>query len=206
MFTGLFKKMLIAIRLLLIFTVLTGVIYPLLVTLFAQLLFPYQANGSLIESNGKIIGSKLIGQKFSDPKYFWSRPSATIPYEYNALYSAGSNLGPSNPSFISAVKNRVLLLKQANSDNQSLIPVDLVTASGSGLDPDISPLAAYYQVHRVAKARGFPDAAVSKLIEQAIQNRSLGIFGESHVNVLQLNIALDNLSQSQQVIQTKVHT
>src|ERR1700690_4083080 len=161
-----------ALMLLLIFTVLTGVVYPLVVTGIAQLIFPSQANGSLIIKNGKAVGSQLIGQSFDDPKYFWGRLSATGPFPYNAYYaqtltgSSGSNYGPTNPALIQEVQGRINALKQADPANTSPIPVDLVTSSGSGLDPDISVAAAYYQVHRVASARGLIDAQVKALVDQ----------------------------------------
>lgn len=194
MLTESLKQLKTAFLLLIFFTIFTGFIYPALVTAVAQLLFPWQANGSLITQNNTIIGSKLIGQSFTDLKYFWGRPSATSPYPYNALSSAGSNLGPSNPILIAEIKQRIEVLHKADPENKQLIPVDLVTTSGSGLDPDISPLAAYYQIHRVAKARGLSDEVVKKLIDNHITGRVFGILGEPRVNVLQLNIALDQIS------------
>jgi potassium-transporting ATPase KdpC subunit len=176
-----------------VFTVITGVIYPLIVTGFAQLVFPRQANGSLIINNGKTVGSSLIGQSFSSPKYFWSRPSATSPMPYNAAGSAGSNLGPLNPALAENVKARITQLKAADAASKLLVPVDLVTASGSGLDPDISPAAAEYQVSRVAKTRNIDESEIRKLIAEYTRNRQLGILGEPRVNVLELNLALDNL-------------
>lgn len=188
------KQIKTALLLLILMTILTGLIYPGVVTLFAQLICSWRANGSLLEVNGKIIGSKLIGQSFTDDKYFWSRPSATTPYPYNAANSSGSNFGPSNPGFITAIKDRVTVLRKASPGNNDLVPVDLVTASGSGLDPEISPLAAYYQVTRIAKARKIPENSVKMLIHKAINQRTFGVLGEPRVNVLLLNLALDNLT------------
>jgi K+-transporting ATPase ATPase C chain len=183
-----------ALTMLLILTVLTGLVYPLAVTGLAQLFFPDQANGSLIIHNGKVIGSKLIGQYFDRPEYFWSRPSATSPFPYNAAASSGSNLGPTNPALIEAVKARVAALRAADPGNDSPIPIDLVTASGSGLDPHISPAAALYQLKRVARARGLNDDTVLTLVTQHTEGRQFGLLGERRVNVLQLNLALDALS------------
>jgi len=180
-----------ALVLLALFTVLTGVIYPLVVTGIAQLVFPRQANGSLIVKDGKPVGSSLIGQPFDDPKYFWSRPSATTPYAYNAGASTGSNLSPTNPDLVKAVQGRVDALRAADPENTAPVPVDLVTASASGLDPHISPASALYQVHRVAKARKLDEAVVQRLVEQHTAGRWLGVLGEPRVNVLELNLALD---------------
>jgi K+-transporting ATPase ATPase C chain len=176
-----------------VFTVITGVIYPLVVTGVAQLVFPHQANGSLLIDNGKTVGSSLIGQSFSSPKYFWARPSATSPMPYNAANSSGSNLGPLNPALTENVKARITQLKAADAASKQAVPVDLVTASGSGLDPDISPAAAEYQVSRVAKTRNIDESQVRKLIAEYTRDRQLGILGEPRVNVLELNLALDNL-------------
>jgi K+-transporting ATPase ATPase C chain len=187
-----------AIVSLLMFTLITGVIYPLLVTGIAQVVFPSQANGSLIFENGKAVGSELIGQSFDDPKYFWGRLSATGTFPYNAFNaqnltaSSGSNYGPLNPALISMVQARIDALKKADPANTALIPVDLVTASGSGLDPHISIAAALYQVHRVAQARGLSDADMKALVDKYTQGRQFGFLGEPTVNVLELNLALDS--------------
>jgi len=182
-----------AIVLFVVLTVITGLIYPLVVTGVAQVLFPQQANGSLIVKNGQAVGSQLIGQPFDDPKYFWGRPSATGPFPYNAAASSGSNLGPSNPALTDAVKARMDTLKAADPANAQPIPVDLVTSSASGLDPHISPAAADYQVARVAHTRGLDESAVRQLVAQYTQGRDLGVLGEPRVNVLELNLALDAL-------------
>ena len=176
---------------LLIFTLLTGVLYPLTVTGIAQIIFPSQANGSLITQNNQIIGSVLLGQNFTDAKYFWSRPSATAPMPYNAAASSGSNLGPTNPALQDAVQSRANALRAADPGNTAPIPIDLVTSSASGLDPDISVAAALYQAPRVARARGLDENAVRELIAQHTQPRVFGLLGELRVNVLQLNLALD---------------
>lgn len=185
------KQLRPALAALLLFSLITGGIYPALVTGLAQLLFPYQANGSLIVQNGKIIGSELIGQPFASPAYFWSRPSATSPFPYNAAASSGSNQGPSNPALREVIKSRIEALKQADPDNRAPIPVDLVTASGSGLDPHISPATAFYQVPRVAKARGLDGEKLRALVQAHIEGRTWGVLGEPRVNVLKLNLALD---------------
>jgi K+-transporting ATPase ATPase C chain len=176
-----------------IFTLLTGLFYPLVVTGIAQLAFPYQANGSLIVRGGQILGSELIGQQFDDPRYFWGRLSATNPSPYNAASSSGSNLGPSNPTLYAEVQGRIAALKAADPRNTLPIPVDLVTSSGSGLDPQISLAAALYQVHRVAAARGMSESAVWALVNQYTRGRFLGFLGEPRVNVLLLNLALDGI-------------
>jgi len=184
-----------ALMMLLVLTVLTGVMYPLAVTGLAQLLFPNQANGSLIIRDGKVIGSELIGQYFDEPKYFWGRPSATSPFPYNAAASSGSNLGPTNPALIEAVKTRVEALRVADPGKAALVPVDLVTASGSGLDPHISQAAALYQANRVARARGLQESQVKELIGLYTEGRQFGLLGEPRVNVLKVNLALDDLSR-----------
>jgi len=172
-------------------TLITGVAYPLLVTGIGQAAFHGQATGSLIERDGKVVGSSLIGQPFADPKHFWSRPSATSPYPYNASSSGGSNLGPLNPALTDAVAGRIKALRDADPDNAAPVPVDLVTASASGLDPHISPAAAEYQVIRVAKARNLDPQKVRALVAEFTEGRQLGFLGEPRVNVLRLNLALD---------------
>lgn len=179
-----------AFIMLLIFTVITGVIYPLVVTGVAQVAFPHQANGGLIVIDGKTYGSKLIGQQSDNPKYFWGRPSAV---NYNAAASSGSNYGPLNPALMEMVRARIDALKAADPDNNAPIPVDLVTASGSGLDPHVSVAAALYQVHRVAAARSLDEAQVKSLVEKYTEGRQFGILGEPRVNVLLLNLALDGI-------------
>jgi K+-transporting ATPase ATPase C chain len=182
-----------AIIFLAVFTVITGVVYPLAVTGIAQVFFHKQANGSLIVSNGSVNGSSLIGQQFSDPKYFWGRISATSPIPYNAASSSGSNLGPENPALQDEVQARIDALKAVDPDNKLPIPVDLVTSSGSGLDPDISIAAADYQINRVARYRNLTAGQVYTLVKQFTTGRQFGILGEPRVNVLQLNLALDKL-------------
>lgn len=181
-----------------ILTLVTGGAYPLLVTGIAQAAFPHQANGSLIMKNGRPVGSSLIGQSFDAPKYFWGRVSATTdsngkPFAYNASASAGSNLGPTNPALLDEVKGRVDALKNADPQNGAPIPIDLVTSSASGLDPDVSPAAALYQVPRVARARGMDEGRLRALVESRIMDRQLAILGEPRVNVLELNLALDGM-------------
>jgi K+-transporting ATPase ATPase C chain len=184
-----------------IFTILTGLVYPLVVTGIAQVIFPGQANGSLIVRNGQTVGSALIGQPFDDPKYFWGRLSATSPAPYTAFNadkltgSSGSNYGPLNPALLEAVQARIKALQEADPDNKAPIPVDLVTASGSGLDPHMSPAAAAYQVGRVARARGLSEGAVRQLVAQHTEGRTLGLLGEPRVNVLGLNLALDDVKK-----------
>ena len=184
-----------ALMSLLLFTILTGFIYPLVVTGLAQALFPDQANGSLIMKNGKPAGSALLGQQFDDPKYFWGRLSATTPYPYSGGSSSGSNLGPNNPDLMKTVQSRVQALREADPQNKEKIPVDLVTSSGSGLDPHISPAAAQYQVGRVARARGLDEGKVRTLVVAHTEGRQFGILGEPRVNVLRLNLALDELKK-----------
>ena len=175
-----------SIRMLVILTIITGVAYPLVVTGIAQVVFKDKANGSLIEKDGKVLGSRLIGQPFSDAKYFWSRPSATSPMPYNGGSSSGSNQGPTNPALKDAVADRIKALGGVTP-----VPADLVTTSGSGLDPDISPAAAEYQIARAAKARGIPEEKLRELVRARTQSRQLGVLGEPRVNVLELNLALD---------------
>jgi K+-transporting ATPase ATPase C chain len=175
-----------SIRMLVVMTVITGLAYPLIVTGIAQVVFKDQANGSLIYQNEKIVGSSLIGQPFSDPKYFWGRPSATSPMPYNGASSSGSNQGPTNPALKEAVEGRI-----KDHGGKTPVPADLVTASGSGLDPHISPAAAEYQIARVAKARGIQESVLKELVQKHTEARQLGILGEPRVNVLRLNLALD---------------
>ena len=183
-----------ALVLILFFTVLTGVIYPLAITGIAQVVFPRAASGSILTRDGKPIGSRLIGQNFSDPKYFWGRPSATSPQPYAGTASSGSNFGPLNPALTDAVKGRIQALHTADPGNAAPIPVDLVTASASGLDPEISIAAAIYQAPRVARVRGLDVIVVRQLLAAHSQHRALGLFGEPRVNVLALNLALDGLA------------
>jgi K+-transporting ATPase ATPase C chain len=178
---------------LIVLSVITGILYPLAVTGIAAVAFSKQAQGSLIEREGKIVGSALIGQPFSAPKYFWSRPSGTSP-AYNAAASSGTNQGPLNPALTDAVKARVAALHDADPSAMAVVPVDLVTASGSGLDPHISPAAAAYQVAHVAQARGLSTERVQQLVDAATEGRQFGVLGEPRVNVLQLNLALDDLA------------
>ncbi|HEY1611025.1 MAG TPA: potassium-transporting ATPase subunit KdpC [Paraburkholderia sp.] len=181
-----------ALVLFVMLTVVTGVVYPAVVTAVSQAVFPHQANGSLIEKDGKPVGSALIGQQFDAPYYFWGRLSATTPNPYNSQSSSGSNLALTNPALADEVKGRIAALHAADPSNTASIPVDLVTSSGSGLDPDISPAAAEYQAARVASARGLSREQVETLIAQHTRGRQLGVLGESRVNVLQLNLALDD--------------
>jgi potassium-transporting ATPase KdpC subunit len=187
-----FNQWLPALRMLVVMSVLTGVAYPLVVTGLAQVALPHTANGSLITVNGKTMGSRLIGQPFDDPKYFWSRPSATSPQPYNAMSSSGSNQGPLNPALSDAVKDRIKALRDADPGNAAPVPIDLITASGSGLDPHISVAAAEYQAARVAKARGLSADNVRSLIAAHAEGRAFGVLGEARVKVLELNLALDS--------------
>jgi len=175
----------------LLLTLVTGVVYPLLITAVARLAFPGQATGSVIEHDGRAVGSRLVGQPFSAPGHFWSRPSATAPQPYNGSASTGTNVSPTNPALTDAVAQRVKALRDADPVNTAPVPVDLVTASGSGLDPHISPAAAEYQVARVARARGLPPERVRELVAVHTEGRTLGLLGEPRVNVLELNLALD---------------
>jgi K+-transporting ATPase ATPase C chain len=177
-------------------TIVTGIVYPALATVVARIVFPDQAAGSLVTRDGKVVGSRLIGQSFGDPKYFWGRPSATSPMAYNGANSSGSNQGPTNPALIDAVKGRIEALKQADPQNQAPVPVDLVTASGSGLDPEISVAAANWQAGRVARARGMSAEAVQRLIDTHSTGRLLGLLGEPRVNVLELNLDLDRAASN----------
>jgi potassium-transporting ATPase KdpC subunit len=180
-----------AITLFVLLSLVTGIVYPLAITGIAKTLFPSAASGSLMEQDGKPVGSLLIGQNFTSPQYFWGRPSVTGPYPNNAAASSGSNLGPLNPALAEAVKGRIAALKQADPSNTKPVPVDLVTASASGLDPHISPAAAEYQVERIAKTRNLSPEQIRRLIAQHTEGRQLRLFGEPRVNVLALNLALD---------------
>jgi K+-transporting ATPase ATPase C chain len=180
---------------LVILSALTGIVYPLLVTGVAKVAFSRAADGTLIIADGKTLGSELIGQPFDDPKYFWSRPSATSPQPYNGMASSGSNQGPRNPALADAVKDRIKALRDADPGNTAAVPVDLITASGSGLDPHISVAAAEYQLSRVTKARGLAEEQVRALLNANTEGRTLGVLGEPRVNVLKLNIALDRASK-----------
>jgi len=183
---------------LLAFSALTGIAYPLVMTGFAQVVFPNAANGSLILRDGKLVGSELIGQPFDDPKYFWSRPSATTPYPYNAASSSGSNLAVSNPAQLDAIAQRVKKLRDADPTNADPIPIDLVTASASGLDPHISVAAAQIQIPRVARVRGISEESVRELVDQHTQGRQFGVLGEPRVNVLALNLAVDEIAEREE--------
>jgi potassium-transporting ATPase KdpC subunit len=175
-------------------TIITGIAYPLAVTAVAQLAFPHQTNGSLIVNADKIVGSELLGQGFDDPKYFWGRPSATAAFPYDASSSTGSNLGPTNPDQLKAVHGRLDAIHQAQPNDSRPVPIELVTASASGLDPEISPAAAEYQITRIAKARGLSEEKVRTLVATQTQGRTFGVLGEPRVNVLKLNLALDSLN------------
>ena len=176
-----------------LFSVLTGFLYPMVVTGIAQVLLPHQANGSLILKDGEALGSELIGQQFSEPRYFWSRPSVTSPFPYNAAASTGSNLGPTNPDLAQSIQEQISALQAEDPHAALPVPVDLVTSSASGLDPHISIAAALYQITRVAKARGLDEQAVRHLVDQYTEGRQLGFLGEPRVNVLKLNLALDEI-------------
>lgn len=189
-----FKELLPSLRMLIVMTLLTGLLYPAMVTAIAQGLFPGKATGSLLRANGQVIGSALIGQPFTDPRYFWGRPSATSPMPYNAAASGGSNLGPLNPALEEAVQARIMALKESDSTQKQPIPVDLVTTSGSGLDPHISPDAAIWQVPRVARARNLSEAEVLLRVRKHTEGRTFGMLGEARVNVLALNLDLDTLA------------
>ncbi|HTR57543.1 MAG TPA: potassium-transporting ATPase subunit KdpC [Casimicrobiaceae bacterium] len=186
-----FSEIVPALRMLIVLTALTGVTYPLVITGIAQVAFPHAANGSLIVARDKTLGSELIGQPFDDPKYFWSRPSATSPQPYNGAASGASNQGARNPALADAVKDRIKSLRDADPGNNAPVPIDLVTASGSGLDPHISVAAAEYQIGRVAKARALPEQQVRALVGEYTEGRTFGVLGEPRVNVLALNLALD---------------
>lgn len=181
-----------AVSLLVLLTIVTGVVYPLMITGIAKIVFPERASGSIITKDGKPAGSSLIGQNFTEPQYFWGRPAATSPQPYNASASSGSNLGPLNPALVGAVKARIDMLRAAEPGNNAPIPADLVTASGSSLDPHISPAAAEYQLARIAKARNLPQEKLAALVMEHTEQRQWGIFGEPRVNVLELNLALDS--------------
>jgi K+-transporting ATPase ATPase C chain len=183
-----------AIMMVILFTFITGLLYPLAVTGMVQAVFPAQANGGIITAEGVAVGSTLIGQPFTDPAYFWSRPSATGPFPYNAAASSGSNLAPTNLALLDAVEERIAALRAADSKSKLPVPIDLVTASGSGLDPHISPAAAEYQVPRVAEARGLDVGQVAALVQEHTAGRQIGFLGEPRVNVLELNLALDELA------------
>ena len=185
------KELKITLIIFTLLTLVTGVAYPGVVWIVAQLTMPAQATGSVIESEGKAVGSRLLGQAFTSPRYFWGRPSATGPFPNNAAVSSGSNQGATNPNLHGAVKDRIAALRSADPGNTAAVPVDLVTASGSGLDPQISPAAAEFQVNRVARARGLDPVLVRRLVADATEGRTLGLLGEPRVNVLELNLALD---------------
>jgi K+-transporting ATPase ATPase C chain len=188
-----------AIVSLFVFTIITGIIYPLAVTGLVQLIFPAQANGSIMVKNGKPVGSALIGQPFDDPKYFWGRLSATAPFPYNSASSSGSYMAQSNPALVEQAKARISALRKGDPQAPALVPADLATASGSGLDPQISPAAAEYQVRRVAAKRGLEESVIRALVAANIEDRQLGVLGEPRVNVLKVNLALDEISRKREV-------
>ena len=195
MLAGLLRDLRSGILLLTIIAILTGIIYPALITAIAQNIFPWRANGSLLQINDKTVGSALIGQAFTDPRYFWGRPSATLPFAYNAESSGGSNLGPMNPDYLAELKSRKNFLENSDTQNNSPVPLDMITASASGLDPEISPQAAFYQTYRIAKARKIPEDLIENLLRKYILKPSFGVLGEIRVNVLQLNMALDEMDK-----------
>jgi potassium-transporting ATPase KdpC subunit len=188
------KQFKTALFLLIVLSILTGLLYPAIMTALAQLIFPFKANGSFIKQNGKTMGSLLISQAYTNPKYFLGRNSATTPFPYNAANSSGSNFGPSNQKFLASLNNNIIKLQELDPQNRLSIPVDLVTSSASGIDPEISPLAAYYQTHRIADLRGLPESELQLLVQRYIKKRTFGILGEPRVNILELNIALDKLT------------
>lgn len=190
---GMFLEFIPALRLFIVLTLLTGLAYPLLITAIAQGVFPHQANGSLLLQNGKAVGSSLIGQPFSDPKYLWGRPSATAPQPYNGLASSGSNLGPLNPALVDSVKGHITNLRAADPTRVGPVPQDLVTTSASGLDPHISPTGADWQVGRIARARGLTADRVQAIIHTYTESPTFGLLGEARVNVLLVNLALDTM-------------
>jgi K+-transporting ATPase ATPase C chain len=190
------RQIKISILSIVVLSLLTGLLYPLVITAITQTFFPHQANGSLIMKDGKPIGSVLIGQPFDDPRYFWGRLSATNPMPFNAASSSGSNYGPLNPALVKAAQERIRALKEVDPASTAPIPVDLVTSSASGLDPHISPAAALYQVPRIARTRGLPEDAVRQIVQKHTEERWMGILGERRVSVLLLNLELDELSNS----------
>ncbi|MES2217537.1 MAG: potassium-transporting ATPase subunit KdpC [Pseudomonadota bacterium] len=201
MLERIFKELRISITLLFFLTIITGILYPALITVSAQSFFPWRANGSLLKRNDIIVGSALIGQSFTDPQYFWGRPSATTPFPYNAENSMGSNYGPLNASYLALVKTRKKVLEGADIQNHQSVPIDLLTASGSGLDPEISPQAAFYQTYRVATARQLSEDKVQNLVRKYVQNPDLDLLGEARVNILALNLALDELDKAEKLHQ-----
>lgn len=196
MFKGLLSQIRIAFVFLILFTVISGLLYPVIITALAQCFFPWQANGSIIAQQGKPVGSRLMGQAFSSEHYFWSRPSATTPFPYNGENSNGSNMGPSNPDYLSTVQGRVAFIQRYETPKHQKIPVELVTTSGSGLDPEISINAALFQVPRLVKTTHLSEEILRKLINEQSLDRSLGFLGEPRVNVLSLNMALDNVRRA----------